>query len=71
MVKNLEIHNTIFMDYFDSNIRIKPIELRIRFWRHFKANSKLFDLLLNNKYLSAKMIPSHIIDKNGKTNIVH
>ena len=41
VVKNLEIHYTIFMGYLYSNIEIKRIELLIRSWRHFKENLKL------------------------------
>ena len=49
VVKNLEIPNTILMDYLYSIIKIKRIELKICSWCHFKENSKLFNLLMNNK----------------------
>ena len=49
VVKNLEIHYVIFMGNVYSNIKIKRIELEICFWRHFKENLKLFNLLMDNK----------------------
>ena len=49
VVKNLEIHYTIFMGYLFSNIEIKRIELLIRSWRQFKENLKLFNLLMDNE----------------------
>ena len=49
VVKNLEIHYTIFMGYLYSYIKIKRIELEIFSWRHFKENLKLFNLLIDNK----------------------
>ena len=49
VVKNLEIHDTIFMDYLYSNIKTKRIELKICYWRHFKKDLKLFNLLMDNE----------------------
>ena len=49
VVKNLEIHYTIFMGYLYPNIKIERIELLIRSWRHFKENLKLFNLLMDNE----------------------
>ena len=49
VVKNLEIHYTIFTGYLYSNIKIKRIELDICSWRHFKENLKLFNLLMDNE----------------------
>ena len=47
VVKNLEIHHVIFMSYLYSNIKIKRIESEICSWRHFKENSKLFNLIMD------------------------
>ena len=49
VVKNLEIHDATFMGYLHSNIKTKRIELKNCYWRHFKENLKLFNLLMDNE----------------------
>ena len=50
VVKNLEIYYVILRGYLYINIKIKRIELDICSWRHFKENSKLFNLPMDIKY---------------------
>ena len=50
VAKNLEIYYVIFRGYLYFNIKIKHIELEICSWRHFKENSKLFNLPMDIEY---------------------
>ena len=50
VVRNLEIYYVIFRGYPYINIRIIRIELDICSWRHFKENSKLFNLPMDIEY---------------------
>ena len=47
VVRNLKIHHRIFMFLLCLNIETKRIKLKIRSWRHFKENLKLFNLIMD------------------------
>ena len=51
VIRNLKINFRIFMFLLCCNIETKRIELKIRSWRHFKENSKLFNLIMDIMYL--------------------
>ena len=50
VVKNLEIYYVILRGYLYFNIKIKHVELDICSWRHFRENSKLFNLPMDIEY---------------------
>ena len=47
VVRNMRIHYGIFMILLYRDIETKPIELKVRSWRHLKENLKLFNLIMD------------------------